>query len=112
MFGALPFLAVGSVAAGALVLWLVSWFSTGLRPTLHVSGLGTFLSAGVTTAVVLWAVGLPFFLHGLKSRGVGAPHGGPRPLVVRATGFGFVWPRTPGSAPPDGAGGDVHLLAP
>ncbi|GAA3801784.1 phage holin family protein [Streptomyces phyllanthi] len=93
VLGVLPFLAVGSLAGGALVLWLVSWFGTGLRPTLHVSGFGTFLSAGVITAVVLWAAGLPFFLYGLKRRGTDAPQGGPRPLSVRATGFGYVWPR-------------------
>ncbi|WP_158827793.1 hypothetical protein [Streptomyces sp. NRRL S-118] len=117
----LPFLAVGSVAGSALMLWLVSWFSTALRPTLHVSGFGTFLLGGLVTAALMWAAGLPFFLRGLRRRGLSlravpprggaygpdAPCGAVRRLSVRGTGFGFLWPQPrPAAAPaPDQARG-------
>ncbi|MFI6104996.1 hypothetical protein [Streptomyces sp. NPDC051310] len=120
----LPFLALGSVAGSALMLWLVSWFSTALRPTLHVSGSGTFLLGGLVAAALMWAAGLPFFLRGLGRRGLslraqprpgGAygpdePYGAMRRLAVRATGFGFLWPRPRPTAAP--ARGPASAAAP
>ncbi|MFJ8646720.1 hypothetical protein ACIRNI_11405 [Streptomyces sp. NPDC093546] len=126
VLGSLPLLAAGSVAGGALALWLVSWFSTALRPTLHVSGLGTFLLGGLIAAALMWTAGLPFFLYGLKRRGLSLsqgrraahpydaaypyPHDAAyRPLAVRGTGFGYVWPAPRKPAAPavaSGAGGE------
>jgi hypothetical protein len=41
------------------ILWLVSWFSTGLVLTLEVAGFGTFALAGLLGAVAMWVVKLP-----------------------------------------------------
>ncbi|MFJ2780794.1 hypothetical protein [Kitasatospora sp. NPDC087315] len=96
LLAGLPFVAAFGVCAIALTLWLLSWLSTAMRPTLGIEGFGTFLWAGLITTAVLWAANLPSFLHGLRRRRHNSPTGdggyGPaRPPAVWANGFGYVW---------------------
>ncbi|GAA2437014.1 hypothetical protein GCM10010191_59830 [Actinomadura vinacea] len=97
-------LAVYSLVANALVLWLVSWSSTALRPPLETAGTGTFLVGGLIATVVMWAANLPFFLAGLRARGLrlfGAEAEAGylvHPLRLHVSRFGYIW-ESPAPAP-------------
>lgn len=73
-------LAVYAVVANALMLWLISWISTGLTLTLSVSGFVTFLLASLLGTAVMWLVNAPFLLYG-----------GRHATAVRTSRFGFLW---------------------
>ncbi|MFC5746925.1 hypothetical protein [Actinomadura rugatobispora] len=93
-------LAVYSLVANALVLWPVSWFSTALRPSLEVAGTGTFLLGGLIATVVMWAANLPFFLAGLRARGLSMSGGGTAtgyPIRLHVSRFGYIWESPPPS---------------
>lgn len=46
--------AVGVVVLNALRLWLVSWLSTWMEPTLGISGFWTFLLTALIISVLMW----------------------------------------------------------
>jgi uncharacterized membrane protein YvlD (DUF360 family) len=78
-----PFLFVVGVCVNALVLWAVTWFSTGLRLPMHIGGVGGFLLAALLVTALMWVANLPAALPLWRS-------GGPLVLLTVTIGrFGF-----------------------
>jgi hypothetical protein len=88
----LPLLFGYGVAVNGLMLWLVSWISTGMHPTLRIGGFTTYLLAAMLATAVMWTASARLHLALLRAAPADWRTGGYNPLVViiRTSRFGYL----------------------